>query len=263
MWLASGNAHTCALLKDGSVWCWGRNLEGQLGTGKASNYIATPTQVVATTAFKALTAGGKMTCGGGVGGDLWCWGRNSRKQLGTYYASDYSASPLAVLSGPNYAKLFDTTSLSAENTGGCAVRADGKLFCWGDNDYAQLGTGQGGDNVCDPQCGGKSCGNGCGVANRCGGCKKFWGCSSKTWRCELCLPICGDKKCGPDGCGGWCGECNAGEKCLGGKCVQSYGCGGLCVATWPAADGKLCSCNPTCGQPGQMPCCADKGGGCK
>jgi alpha-tubulin suppressor-like RCC1 family protein len=79
--LALGAVHSCALLDDGSAYCWGQNLHGQLGNGTTDN-SSTPRQVAGDLLFVRLYAGGGMTCGFQDDGSQYCWGMNQGGQLG-------------------------------------------------------------------------------------------------------------------------------------------------------------------------------------
>ena len=71
-----------------------------------------------------------------------------------------------------------------------------------------------------------------------------------------CTPVCGDSVCGPDGCGGECGVCDAGAECDAGQCVVPVDCTAACAGlTCGAVDG--CDCG-TCG--GELVC---TNGACK
>ena len=81
--------------------------------------------------------------------------------------------------------------------------------------------GSGEVEPCEPECGGKECGpDGCGGV--CGECSGGYQCGS-TGKC-VCLPDCGGKECGANGCGGLCGKCLEGELCLEGKCEPAWEC---------------------------------------
>src|SRR5690606_6115211 len=79
--MAGGDAHTCARLLDGTLYCWGLNLYGQLGQGEPG--LATmPTPVVGAQAHSRVTAGVLHTCSLKPTGAVACWGDNSYQQLG-------------------------------------------------------------------------------------------------------------------------------------------------------------------------------------
>ena len=96
--IASGHGHTCALVNNGSVWCWGSNSHGQLGDGSLTDRVA-PAQVTTAT-LSGLTdvveiaAGGRSTCARRADHTIWCWGWNTEGQLGNGTRDD---APRAVL----------------------------------------------------------------------------------------------------------------------------------------------------------------------
>ena len=73
--------HSCARRRDGSLRCWGRNVEGQLGIGSPDQGRSIPTPVSGRVAWIALTVGQFHTCALSAAG-LGCWGRNSDGELG-------------------------------------------------------------------------------------------------------------------------------------------------------------------------------------
>ena len=79
--IAAGAVHTCALVSDGSTYCWGQNLHGQLGDGSTQNR-STPTAVGGSLRFERIHAGGALTCGFTAAGAQYCWGLNQSGQLG-------------------------------------------------------------------------------------------------------------------------------------------------------------------------------------
>jgi alpha-tubulin suppressor-like RCC1 family protein len=134
----TGASHTCAVKKDLTLWCWGRNQYGQLGLGDTRSRNR-PTQVIVGLGSGVLLAfaGAEHTCAVKSDMTLWCWGNNQYGQLGTGDTS--------LRTGPtpiSFADLTDNVSLvTAGGSHTCAAKTDGSLWCWGNNQYGQLGTG--------------------------------------------------------------------------------------------------------------------------
>ena len=79
--LATGDAHTCALLSDNSIMCWGSNSVGQLGNGSTENQ-SSPVVVSEISNAVAISAGDAHTCALLSDNSIMCWGSNSVGQLG-------------------------------------------------------------------------------------------------------------------------------------------------------------------------------------
>lgn len=130
--------HSCAATQGAtSAYCWGLNVDGQLGTGD----FETRTDPVAVAAgtdtiFAMTVAGGSMSCGITGAGRAFCWGGNWGGQLGDG-TSDNSATPVAVAApaGVTFTKL----DASYEHV--CALADDGDVYCWGYNSDGQVGDG--------------------------------------------------------------------------------------------------------------------------
>jgi len=69
--IGAGGGHTCAVLNDGSVWCWGFNSDGQLGVGDQKNRLK-PTQVQKLSGVVGIAAGGTHTCALTQSGSIFC-----------------------------------------------------------------------------------------------------------------------------------------------------------------------------------------------
>ncbi len=134
--VAAGSAHTCALRRTGggTVWCFGANQRGQLGTGRAEVSVGTPEQVPGLTGITQLDAGLLSTCAIGAQGRVWCWGDGSQGKLGAGTRAD-SRTPVQVQG------LVDATRLSVGDNHVCALTSKGAPYCWGSNRYGQLGDG--------------------------------------------------------------------------------------------------------------------------
>ena len=142
--VAAGDQHACALLPDGSAWCWGYNFRGQLGNGSNASSVR-PVAVLGDHTFVSLSAGRYFTCGLEASGAAWCWGDNSRGQLGNGRTGEGSsrentAEPVQVQGGLAFDELT-TGQLHA-----CGLVA-GDAFCWGAYASGQLGNGAGSDQV--------------------------------------------------------------------------------------------------------------------
>ncbi len=145
--IAAGNAHTC-VIDSGRAYCWGENDYGQLGDGSTTD-SAVPVAVDTSgvLAGKTLTqisaggGGGLDTCALDSTGAAYCWGANSDGALGDGdNSSGYSDVPVRVdSSGALAGKTL--TQIAAGSDGGCVLDSLGTAFCWGDNDFGELGDG--------------------------------------------------------------------------------------------------------------------------
>lgn len=150
--VSAGPEHTCSLMSDGSVRCWGRNHDGQLGDASTTDTL-TPLTVCADsacatllTSTTAISTGGASGFGHGghtcaiVGGGLKCWGRNAEGQLGIGASGGHSTIPVEPIG-------LDTgvTSVTLGDGHTCARVSSGGVKCWGNNLRGQLGDGTSND----------------------------------------------------------------------------------------------------------------------
>jgi alpha-tubulin suppressor-like RCC1 family protein len=120
--VAGGAFHTCAVLKDATLWCWGLNDDGQLGDGTTMSRLA-PVPVLAT--VKQAAPGSGSSCAVKQDGTLWCWGRNDDGQLGVGNRAR-SLVPVPVTALGATVAQADVGIQHA-----CALKQDGTLWCWG------------------------------------------------------------------------------------------------------------------------------------
>jgi alpha-tubulin suppressor-like RCC1 family protein len=144
--LAAGVSHTCALRADGRVFCWGRNNVGQLGRASAGSLSNTPVQVEGLNnqigglnSVTTVAAGGSHNCALFSTGQAACWGNNAFGQLANGSNGGFSDTPLLLGGG-----LIDAVGLNAGGIYTCALRVLGRVICWGDNTFGQLGIGNAG-----------------------------------------------------------------------------------------------------------------------
>ena len=122
----------CAILEGGTIWCWGYNHYGQLGDGTTEDK-SLPVQVMGLDGAVALARGYEHTCAIREDGTVWCWGSNEEGQIGIGTLGGIYLVPTLV-SG-----ITGATSLGLDWYHSCASRADGSVWCWGDNYDGQLG----------------------------------------------------------------------------------------------------------------------------
>jgi alpha-tubulin suppressor-like RCC1 family protein len=120
---------------DGSVWAWGANDYGELGPGLGPRQT-TPAQVQGLTGvFTQVAAAAVFSVALRSDGTVWAWGDNTQGELGRGTDGDPEAMPARVL------VLNHITKIAAVGEFALALRSDGIVFAWGDNNRGQLGNG--------------------------------------------------------------------------------------------------------------------------
>ncbi|DAC17718.1 MAG TPA: hypothetical protein D7I01_03330, partial [Candidatus Poseidoniales archaeon] len=138
------NAHTCAVLNDGQLKCWGANAHGQLGIGNtttANDGVWLPTAVDLGSGLQAVSVAvaSSATCALLSDQSVKCWGRNNHGQLGLGNVSsiNHVLTPHAV----TFDGQSKPVSLHAGTNAFCALMDSGSLTCWGRNSNGELGLG--------------------------------------------------------------------------------------------------------------------------
>lgn len=128
--VSTSGGSTCGTRTTGTLWCWGRGDDGQLGLGDGTDRPS-PVRVGTADGWASVSAGWFHSCGVRSTGALRCWGLGNRGQLGTG-ATTTRRTPVGV----------GTATWRAVAVGGhhtCGVRADQTLWCWGLDATGQLG----------------------------------------------------------------------------------------------------------------------------
>lgn len=135
--VSAGSGFSCALRRDGTAFCWGSNDHGELGSGARAD-APSPLPVSTSLKFASVSTGSTFACALTTDGHAYCWGNAGADDEG-----------LAVVPGSRIERRVASAiagnltfaSLSAGGDHACAVTTAGIAYCWGDNEYGQLGDG--------------------------------------------------------------------------------------------------------------------------
>ena len=129
--ISAGGIHSMALKQDGTVWTWGENSQGQLGSGEGNGSFPVPRQVVGLTNVIAISAGNRYSLALKSDGSVWAWGNNVSGQLGN--ATNVNSNvPVLV---PN----LNATAITAGVTHSGAILTNGMIRMWGSNSNGEVG----------------------------------------------------------------------------------------------------------------------------
>jgi hypothetical protein len=146
--IAVGSLHSCALLDNSAVKCWGRNQYGQLGYGDTDSRgdgagemgdALLAINFGAGRTARAIAAGKYFTCALLDNFAVTCWGANTGGQLGLGDTAERT-SPTA-LAAIDFGSGLTARAISAGDDHVCAILDDGALKCWGSAGNGRLGSG--------------------------------------------------------------------------------------------------------------------------
>lgn len=151
--LSSGPIHECGLTTADARYCWGSNLSGQIGDGTTTGH---PIPVLVTeshtfTVIRSSRANSTLstTCGIDQAGDVYCWGFNSKGQLGTPTGGGQTCNvgttlPTAcIYTATKVAGIAHAVALDVGLEHVCALTSTPQVLCWGDGTHGELGDGSG------------------------------------------------------------------------------------------------------------------------
>jgi alpha-tubulin suppressor-like RCC1 family protein len=134
-----------ALKSDGTVWAWGSNNAGQLGNANGDIDTKLPVVVHSQSSHGKLThvvaiaAGAEHSVAVRSDGTVWSWGGNGNDQLGDGLAGGETDRPAQVVGVGNVGKLTHVVGVAAGGYFTVALKSDGTMLGWGDDQYGQLG----------------------------------------------------------------------------------------------------------------------------
>jgi alpha-tubulin suppressor-like RCC1 family protein len=139
--LDAGREHSCVLIDDGEIYCWGSSKFGQFtglnvntGSSVGSSTNASPAEVKEQTMMRTVHAGRLHSCTVSHDGEPYCWGSNRNYQLGD--GSNIDREMPAPIRGPHK----DVVQISVGGEHACALkRKTGEVLCWGLNEFGQAG----------------------------------------------------------------------------------------------------------------------------
>ncbi|MDD9946232.1 MAG: hypothetical protein OXU20_34630 [Myxococcales bacterium] len=145
--VSNGQGHVCVIDTDGDLYCWGRNSEGQTGTGPTEEQPRTPVRVQPSappaTGWASVSAGQHHSCAVTDEGALYCWGDNHDGETGIPGLGEVTVEPTRV------GVEDDWRDVAVGGFHSCGLKHDGRLACWGRAREGQLGLG-GEDRATEP-----------------------------------------------------------------------------------------------------------------
>jgi len=136
--LADVDGHSltsCAVDTSGALWCWGKNDQGQVGDGTTTSRLNPVLATAVGDSVQQATLSSTSGCVLKTGPNVWCWGGNGSGQLGNGTTDD-SLVPVEPVGLPS-----DVTQVAMGAEHACALTSSGSVWCWGGNEYGELGAG--------------------------------------------------------------------------------------------------------------------------
>ncbi len=143
--ISAGSFQVCAIAADDRLWCWGADTNGQLGVGHAGpgTVLYPPTEVSGLLNFAAVAAGAFHACGITTTGGVACWGAGSSGQLGRGGDRTDQPAPVEATAVTQAAPGIVWSEIVVGGVHTCARTADNAVWCWGYDEFGQVGADQG------------------------------------------------------------------------------------------------------------------------
>jgi alpha-tubulin suppressor-like RCC1 family protein len=149
--LSSGPIHECGLTATNDRYCWGSNTSGQLGDGGTTARLV-PGLVTDTHTYTIVRSSRansilSTTCGIDAAGDVYCWGYNSKGQLGTGAGAGQTCNSgtltVCVYTPTKVAGVSNAVAIDVGLEQVCALTSKPQILCWGEGVHGELGDGTG------------------------------------------------------------------------------------------------------------------------
>jgi alpha-tubulin suppressor-like RCC1 family protein len=138
--VSTGRERAGAIKTDGTLWMWGENSNGQLGTNNTTSYSSPVQTVAGGSNWSSLAVGRVCVAAIKTDGTLWMWGSGVLGVLGNN-TTDAKSSPVqTVAAGTNWSQVSVDRINGANGLCVAAIKTDGTLWTWGNNEFGQLGT---------------------------------------------------------------------------------------------------------------------------
>lgn len=126
---------TCAYDEHGAAYCWGNNARGLLADRDLS-YSSTPVRIEGLPPVVDIDVGTSHVCAVTEAGQLYCWGNHESGQLGL---GEQAADGEVIAQPRRVAGIDDVTGVAVGDEHTCAADRSDALYCWGSNEYGQVG----------------------------------------------------------------------------------------------------------------------------
>ena len=136
--VSAGGGHTCGITTAKNLYCWGRNDQGEIGDGTVVSPHLPLFRVGGAGVWSKISAGELSTRGLTTAQNLYCWGSNGLGQMG----NGSNTTPQLTLTRVGAAGVWTRFSARAQTV--CGITTAENLYCWGYNEFGQVGNGESG-----------------------------------------------------------------------------------------------------------------------
>ncbi|MFZ2125883.1 MAG: prepilin-type N-terminal cleavage/methylation domain-containing protein [Candidatus Saccharimonadales bacterium] len=135
--------NTCAIASNDNLYCWGDNIQGQIGDNSTTDRrspvaLVDANGVLGGLTIKSVAIGYFHACVIASNDQIYCWGDNAQGQLGNNTTTD-SLAPISIVDANGILGGLSFKYIAAGSYSTCAVATNDQVFCWGDNPQGQLG----------------------------------------------------------------------------------------------------------------------------